>query len=69
MEDLVTLLFFKLEKQNLVSLGILICIFQKLSVFKIQGFYDVIRRHNRCILERPCNFAIFKGRNPKFCKL
>ena len=25
-------------------------------------------RHNWCILERPCDFAIFDGRSPKFCK-
>ena len=42
MEGLVTLLFFKVEKQNLVNWGILMCIFQKLSIFKIQDFYDVI---------------------------
>ena len=28
-----------------------------------------LRRHNWCILERPCNFAIFDGRSPKFCML
>ena len=38
---------------------------KKLSIFKIQGFYDVII----CIMERPCNFAIFEGRSSKFCKL
>ena len=41
MEDFVTLLFIKVEGQNLADLGILMCTFQKLSIFKIEGFYDV----------------------------
>ena len=70
MEGLATLWFFKVERQNLVNWGILMSIFRKTIYFKIQGFYDVFRRHhNRRILERPCNFSIFEGRSPKFCKL
>ena len=42
MEGLVTLLFFKVERQNLVTWGNLMCVFQKLSIFRIQDFYDVI---------------------------
>ena len=41
MEGFVTLLFIKVEGQNWTNWGILMCIFQKLSIFKIQGFYDV----------------------------
>ena len=37
------------------------------SKFKVS--MTSLRRHNRCILERPRNFAIFEGRSPKFCKL
>ena len=55
MEGFVTLLFIKVEGQNLADWGILVCIFQKTIYF-----------HNRCILERPCNFAIFEERSPKF---
>ena len=58
MEGFVTLLFIKIEEQNLADWGILMCTFQKLSIFKIEG-----------ILERNCNLAIFYGRSPKFCKL
>ena len=42
MERFVTLLFIKVEGQNLADWGILICTFQKLSIFKIEGFYDII---------------------------
>ena len=42
MEGFVTLLFIKVEGQNLLNWGILMCTFQKLSMFKIEGFYDVI---------------------------
>ena len=42
MEGFVTLLFIKVEGQNLVNFGIVTCIFQKVSIFKIQGFDDVI---------------------------
>ena len=42
MECLVSLLFFKVERQNLVNWSVLMSIFQKLSIFKIQSFYDVI---------------------------
>ena len=43
MEGFVTLLFIKVEGQNLADWGILMCTFQKkLSIFKIEGFYDVI---------------------------
>ena len=42
MECFVTLLFIKVEGQNLADWGILICTFQKLFIFKIKGFYDVI---------------------------
>ena len=42
MEGFVTLLFIKVEGQNLADWGILMCTFQKLSIFKIKGFYDVI---------------------------
>ena len=70
MEGFVTLLFIRVEGQNLADWGILMCIFpKKLSIFKIQGIYKCIISHNKSILERPCNFAIFEGRNPKFCKL
>ena len=69
MEGLVTLLFFNLERRNLINWSILMCIFQKLSILKIQGSMTSLRRHNGCIFERPCNFAIFDGKSPKFCKL
>ena len=42
MEGFVTLLFIKVEGQNLPDWGILILTFKKLSIFKIEGFYDVI---------------------------
>ena len=42
MEGIVTLLFLKVERQNLVSWGILMGIFQKTIYFQIQAFYDVI---------------------------
>ena len=42
MEGFVTLLFIKVEWQNLADWGILIGTFQKLSIFKIEGFYDVM---------------------------
>ena len=42
MEGFVTLVFIKVEGQNLADLDILMCTFQKLSIFKIEGFYDVI---------------------------
>ena len=41
-ESFVTLLFINVEGQNLADWGILMCTFQKLSIFKIEGFYDVI---------------------------
>ena len=41
MEGFVTLLFIKIEGQNLADWGILICTFQK-PIVKIEGFYDVI---------------------------
>ena len=61
MESFVTLLFIKVEGQNLADWGILMCTFQKTIYFFI--------RHNWCKLERPFNFAIFDGRSPKFCML
>ena len=42
MECFVTLLFINVEGQNLADLGILMCTFKKLSIFKIEGSYDVI---------------------------
>ena len=42
MESFVTLLFINVEGQNLADWGILMCTFKKLSVFKIEEFYDVI---------------------------
>ena len=45
MEGFVTLLFIKVEGQNLAVWGILICTFQRNYIFlkfKIEGFYDVI---------------------------
>ena len=42
MEGFVTLLFIKAEGKNLADWGILMCTFQKLSIFKIESFYDVI---------------------------
>ena len=43
MEGFVTLLFIKVEEQNLADWGILMSTFQqKLSIFKIEDFYDVI---------------------------
>ena len=42
MEGFVTLLFIKVEVQHLAEWGILMCTFKKLSIFKIEGFYDVI---------------------------
>ena len=42
MESFVTLLFINVEGQNLAHWGILMCTFQNLSIFKIEGFYDVI---------------------------
>ena len=59
MEGLVTSLFFKVERQNLGNWGIL--------VFFLNNY--LFSKFNRCILERPFNFAIFEERSPKFCKL
>ena len=43
MEGFVTLLFIKIEEQNLTDWGILMCTFQKNQLFlKFEGFYDVI---------------------------
>ena len=42
MEGFVTLLFIKVEGQNLADWGISMCTFQKNMYFKIEGFYDVI---------------------------
>ena len=42
MEGFVTLLFIKVEGQKLADWGLLMCTFQKVSIFKIEGFYDVI---------------------------
>ena len=42
MAPLVTLLFLKVEQQNLVGSGILMCFLQNGINFEIQGFYDVI---------------------------
>ena len=42
MEGFVTLLFIKVEGQNLADWGILMYTFKRLSIFKIEGFYDVI---------------------------
>ena len=42
MEGFVTLLFMKVKGQNLADWGILMGTFQKLSIFKIKGLYDVI---------------------------
>ena len=42
MESFVTLSFIKVEVQNLAEWGILMCTFQKLSIFKIEDFNDVI---------------------------
>ena len=42
MEGFVTLLFIKVEGQNLLDWDILMFTFQKLSILKIEGFYDVI---------------------------
>ena len=42
MECFVTLLFIKVEGQNLADWGILMCTFKEKSIFKIEGFYDVI---------------------------
>ena len=39
MEGFVTLLFIKVEGQNLADWGTLMCTF---PIFKIEGFYDVI---------------------------
>ena len=39
MEGFVTLLFIKVEGQNLANCGTLMCTFQKLYIFKIEGFY------------------------------
>ena len=66
MEGLVTLLFFKIERQNLVNWGISMCIFKKLSIFKIQGFYDVIMTSYNVHFRTPCNFAILKEEAQNF---
>ena len=42
MEFFATLLFIKVEGQNLADWGILMCTFKKIIHFKIEGFYDVI---------------------------
>ena len=42
MEGFVTLLFIKVEGQNLADWGILMCTFHKIIYFKIEGFYEVI---------------------------
>ena len=42
-EGFVTLLFIKVEGQNLAKLEYFdVYFFKKLSIFKIQGFYDVL---------------------------
>ena len=42
MEGFVTLLFIKVEGQNLADWGILMLLFKKLYIFKIEGFNNVI---------------------------
>ena len=67
LEGFVIWLFIKVERQNLKDLGILMCTFQKSYLFlKLKASMTSLWRHNWCKLERPCNFAIFKGRSPKF---
>ena len=68
MEGSVTLLFIMVEGQNLADWVILMCTFKKNYTFlKLKASIMSLQRHNWCILERPCNFAIFDGRSPKFC--
>ena len=38
-------------------------------VFKFRSSLTSLLRHNRCSLERPCNFVVFQGRKAKFDKL
>ena len=68
MEDLVTLVFFKIKSKNLVSWGILMQIFQNVIYFQIQSFYNVSMTSYR-YFSKPCNFAIFEGRSSEFGKL
>ena len=42
MEGFVTFMFIKVEGQNLADWGIFMSTFQKLSIVKIEGLYDVI---------------------------
>ena len=42
MAPLVTLVFLKVEEQNLVAWGILMCLLKNGINFQIQGFYDII---------------------------
>ena len=65
MEDLVTLVFFKIKSTNLASWDILMQIFQKVIYFQIQSFYDVSNKY----FSRPCNFAIFEDISSEFGKL
>ena len=70
MEGFVTLLFIKVEGQNLAHLGYFDVHFSKNYLFlKLKASMTSLWRHNWCILERPCNFTIFDGRSPKFCML
>ena len=63
MEGFVTLLFIKVEGQNLTDLDRLEYFdmyFSKIYLFlELKASMTSLLRHNWCILERPCNFAIF----------
>ena len=68
MPPLVTLVFLKVEGQNLVTWGILMCFLKKWHQFSNSGFlwhhYDVIRGNIEGLVT-----VVFQGRTTKFGKL
>ena len=69
MISLVTLLFFKVEGQNLVESSILMCFLQKMAlIFKFRASMTSLLCHNRKY-GRLCNFVVYQGKRTKFGRL
>ena len=59
MEDLVILVFFKIESTNSASWGILMQISQKVIYIQIQSFYDVSMT-SKWVFQGPVTLPFFK---------
>ena len=65
MEGFITLLFIKVEGQNFADWVILMSTFQKLSSFKIEGFYDVIMTSSLVYIKKALSLRHFRWKKPK----